>query len=62
MPNVSFSGESAELNLDLQSSKRVIAVFDSGIDPKYQDLPFILEPYNAIDPGSQSLILLVMEH
>lgn len=52
MPNISFSGASSELNLNLQSTKRVIAVFDSGIDPKYQDLPFILEPYNAIDPGS----------
>ena len=52
MPNISFSEASSELNLNLKSSERVIAVFDSGIDPKYQDLPFILEPYNAIDPGS----------
>ena len=51
-PAVSLSENPSGVNLNLESGERAIAVFDSGIDPAYQDLPFILKAYNAIDPGA----------
>ena len=52
MPLVSLSGASSGVNLNLEVGERAIAVFDSGIDPAYQNLPFMLTAYNAIDPGA----------
>lgn len=52
LPVVSLSGTPSGVNLNLQPGERAIAVFDSGIDPVYQNLPFMLTAYNAIDPGA----------
>ena len=52
MPAVSLSENPIGVNLNLEAGERAIAVFDSGIDPAYKDLPFMLEAYNAIDPGA----------
>ncbi len=40
------------LNLHLQPGETAVAVFDSGLDPQYADLPFIRGTYNALDPSS----------
>jgi hypothetical protein len=52
VPVVSLSGAPNGVNLNLEPGERTIAVFDSGIDPAYQNLPFMLAAYNAIDPGA----------
>ena len=52
MTAVSLSENPSGVNLNLEAGDRAIAVFDSGIDPAYQDLPFMLKAYNAIDPGA----------
>ena len=52
MPAVSLSENPSGVNLNLEAGERAIAVFDSGIDPAYQDLPLMLKAYNAINPGS----------
>ena len=52
LPVVSLSGTPSGVNLNLPAGERAIAVFDSGIDPVYQNLPFMLTAYNAIDPGA----------
>ncbi|WP_168433421.1 S8 family peptidase [Pontiella sulfatireligans] len=48
---VSLSGTGEGINLSLLPGETAIAVFDSGLDPKYADLPFIRGTYNAIDPS-----------
>ena len=48
---VPLDGFSNALNLHLPSGKTAVAVFDSGIDPQYADLPFIRGTYNALDPS-----------
>lgn len=51
-PVVSLSGLPRGVNLNLEAGERAIAVFDSGLDSAYQNLPMMLEAYNAIDPGA----------
>ncbi len=41
------------INLHLQPGETAVAVFDSGLDPKYADLAFIRGAYNAIDPAAE---------
>lgn len=50
-PSMSLSGSRAGMNLDLLPGENAIAVFDSGMDPKYEDLPLIRGTYNALDPS-----------
>ena len=40
------------INLHLQPGETAVAVFDSGLDPKYADLSVIRGTYNAIDPSA----------
>lgn len=47
---VQFSGSGAGVNLHLQPGETAVAVFDSGLDPQYADLPFIRGTYNALNP------------
>ncbi|MCF7816570.1 MAG: S8 family serine peptidase [Kiritimatiellales bacterium] len=47
---VDFSGSNEGINLHLQPGETAVAVFDSGLDPQYADLPFIRGTYNALDP------------
>ena len=49
-PGVPISGTQAGMNLNLVPGETAIAVFDSGLDPKYADLPYIRGVYNALDP------------
>ncbi len=49
--NVPSAGTSEGINLHLQPGETAIAVFDSGLDPQYADMPFIRGTYNAIDPS-----------
>lgn len=49
-PSVPISGTHAGMNLHLAPGENAIAVFDSGLDPKYADMPFIRGTYNALDP------------
>ena len=49
-PTVPISGTQAGINLNLVPGETAIAVFDSGLDPKYADLPYIRGVYNALDP------------
>jgi hypothetical protein len=49
---VDLSGASEGINLHLQPGETAIAVFDSGLDPQYADLPFIRGTYNALDPSA----------
>jgi hypothetical protein len=49
-PAVPISGTQAGMNLNLVPGETAIAVFDSGLDPKYADLPYIRGTYNALDP------------
>jgi hypothetical protein len=51
--SVSLSGSGAGINLHLQPGETAVAVFDSGLDPKYADLPFIRGTYNALDPSAE---------
>lgn len=44
-------GGSKNANLHLQPGETAVAVFDSGLDPQYQNLPFIRGTYNAINPN-----------
>ncbi len=46
------SGSGAGINLHLQPGETAVAVFDSGLDPQYADLPFIRGTYNAVDPSA----------
>ena len=48
---VQFSGSGAGINLHLQPGETAVAVFDSGLDPKYADLSFIRGTYNALNPS-----------
>ncbi len=48
---ISFSGSGSGINLHLQPGETAVAVFDSGLDPKYTDLPFIRGTYNALSPS-----------
>ncbi len=48
---VAYSGTSGGINLHLQPGETAVAVFDSGLDPQYADLPFIRGTYNALDPS-----------
>jgi len=48
-----FTGTSAGANLHLQPGETAVAVFDSGLDPKYADLPFIRGTYNALNPSEK---------
>lgn len=38
------------LNLHLPPGSHAIAVFDSGLDPQYAEMPFIKGTFNAVDP------------
>jgi hypothetical protein len=49
-PPADFSGSGAGINLNLQPGETAVAVFDSGLDPKFADLPFIRGAYNALNP------------
>ena len=40
------------INLHLQPGANAVAVFDSGLDPQYANLPFIRGTYDAVDPNS----------
>ena len=51
-PKVPISGTQAGMNLALAPGETAIAVFDSGLDPKYADMPFIRGTYNALDPDA----------
>ena len=51
-PPVPISGTRAGMNLNLEPGERAIAVFDSGLDPQYADLPFIRGTYDALDPSA----------
>jgi hypothetical protein len=48
---VPLDGFSNALNLHLPPGETAVAVFDSGIDPQYANLPFIRGTYNALDPS-----------
>ncbi len=50
-PSVPMSGTGEGINLHLQPGETAVAVFDSGLDPQYADLPFIRGTYNAVDPS-----------
>jgi hypothetical protein len=44
-------GTGEGINLHLQPGETAVAVFDSGLDPQYADLPFIRGTYNALNPS-----------
>ena len=44
---------SVGMNLNLQPGEMAVAVFDSGLDPKYADLAVIRGTYDAVDPGAE---------
>ncbi len=48
---IQLSGAGQEINLNLQPGETAIAIFDSGFDPHYADLPFIRGTYNALNPA-----------
>lgn len=48
---VALSGPGQGINLHLQPGETAVAVFDSGLDPQYADLPFIRGTYNAVNPS-----------
>jgi hypothetical protein len=52
-PGVSISGTHAGLNLGLAPGETAIAVFDSGLDPKYAGMDFIRGTYDALDPSAE---------
>lgn len=41
------------LNLHLQPGETAVAVFDSGLDPQYANLPIIRGTFDAIDPAAE---------
>ncbi|VGO11583.1 Thermophilic serine proteinase [Pontiella desulfatans] len=45
-------GTGAGMNLNLQPGETAVAVFDSGLDPRYADLPIIRGTYDAVDPSA----------
>jgi len=47
---VQVSGSGAGVNLHLQPGENAVAVFDSGLDLQYAELPFIRGTYNALSP------------
>lgn len=49
--SIPTSGTSGGINLHLQPGETAVAVFDSGLDPQYANLPFIRGTYNALDPS-----------
>ncbi len=51
--SVSLSGSGAGINLHLQPGETAVAVFDSGLDPKYAELSFIRGTYNALNPSEE---------
>jgi hypothetical protein len=53
-PNVPISGTHAGMNLGLAPGETAIAVFDSGLDPKYKDMDFIRGTYDALNPGAET--------
>jgi thermitase len=46
-------GSGAGMNLNLQPGETAVAVFDSGLDPKYADLSVIRGTYDAVDPSAE---------
>ncbi|MCK5676737.1 MAG: S8 family serine peptidase [Verrucomicrobia bacterium] len=48
-----MSGNHSGINLNLQPGETAVAVFDSGFDPKYADLPYLRGTYNARDPSGE---------
>ncbi len=46
-------GNGAGLNLNLQPGETAVAVFDSGLDPQYANLPIIRGTYDAVDPTAE---------
>ena len=62
-PNLAFSnkgnqavpmvGNGAGVNLNLLPGETAIAVFDSGLDPKYADNALIRGTYDAVDPSAE---------
>jgi hypothetical protein len=44
-------GTDSGINLHLQPGETAVAVFDSGLEPQYADLPFIRGVYNALNPA-----------
>jgi hypothetical protein len=48
---VKFNGSGEGINLHLKPGETAVAVFDSGLDPQYANLPFIRGTYNALDPS-----------
>jgi hypothetical protein len=50
--DISMDGSREGMNLHLEPGETAVAVFDSGLDPAYADLPFIRGSYNALDPSS----------
>ena len=50
-PGTALPGTGAGINLHLQPGETAVAVFDSGLDPQYANLPFIRGTYNAVDPS-----------
>jgi len=49
VPNTGFA---TGVNLHLKSGETAVAVFDSGLDPQYKDLPYIRGTYDAVDPSA----------
>ena len=52
-PAVAWSGGGEGINMHLQPGETAVAVFDSGLDPQYKDLPFIRGTYDAVDPSAE---------
>ncbi len=50
---VAFDGSGAGMNLNLLPGETAVAVFDSGLDPKYADLSVIRGTYDAVDPTAE---------
>lgn len=53
IPNVPISGTHAGMNLGLAPGETAIAVFDSGLDPRYKDMDFIRGTYDALNPSAE---------
>lgn len=49
--NLGLVGTNDGVNLQLQPGETAVAIFDSGLDPKYETLPFIRGTYNALNPS-----------
>lgn len=50
---VALPGAGTGINLQLQPGETAIAVFDSGLDPRYADLSVIRGTYDAINPDAE---------